>query len=138
MTKNIVKTTFIPSAPEDVWEALTNPGEISAWLMPTENFKAVEGEVFSMQARPMGQWDGKIYGKILRVQAPKILCYTWKGDQMKSNTIIMWMLEPQNNGTLLTLHHTGFSGFSDYMLGVFHAMGWGKFIKKLKRLIASR
>lgn len=138
MTKNIIKEIFILSPQEAVWEALTNPNDISSWLMPTKNFKAVPGERFTMQAKPMGSWDGKIHGEILTVEYPSVLSYTWKGDQMKSNTVIKWTLKTKDGGTLLTLQHTGFTGFSDYILGVFHAMGWKKFLNQLKSLVTKR
>ncbi|GHN00975.1 hypothetical protein WSM22_24640 [Cytophagales bacterium WSM2-2] len=136
MKKNIRKEKFYPLRPEDVWEALTDPKEISAWLMPTTEFVATVGVKFMLQAKPMGKWDGKIYGEILIADKPRVLSYTWKGDQMKSNTILTWTLVPQDSGTLLKLEHTGFEGFSDVVLGLFHAMGWGKFLRQLyQRLI---
>ena len=131
MTKNIRKEIFCPSPPEDVWEALTKPEEISAWLMATVDFKAEAGAKFTMQAKPMGKWDGRIYGEILIAEKPRLLSYTWKGDQMKSNTVLKWTLTAKDNGTMLVLEHTGFTGMKDYILGVFHAMGWNKFLKKL-------
>jgi len=135
MEKNIRKEIFCDSTPEEVWEALTVSTEISAWLMPVADFKAEVGATFMMQAKPMGKWDGKIYGTILIADKPRILSYTWKGDQMKSNTVIKWTLTPLNDGTLVILEHSGFSGFSDFILGLFHAMGWNKFLKKLKKRV---
>lgn len=135
MVKNIRKEIFCDSSPEEVWEALTNAEEISAWLMATSDFKAEKGARFTMQAKPMGKWDGKIYGEILIVEKPNILSYTWKGDQMNSNTVIKWTLTPSGNGTLLIMEHTGFAGFSDFILGLFHTMGWKKFLKKLKNRV---
>jgi len=137
MVKNIRKEIFCESPPEDVWQALTDPVEISAWLMRTTDFKAVPGAAFNMQAKPMGKWDGKIYGEVLIAEKPRILSYTWKGDQMKSHTVLTWTLRPGNNGTFLILEHTGFSGFPDFILGLFHAMGWNKFLKQLKKQVQS-
>jgi uncharacterized protein YndB with AHSA1/START domain len=134
MTKDIKKEIFIPKSREEVWEALTNPEDISTWLMPTKNFKAELKHSFMLQAKPMGSWDGKIYGEILIADKPNILSYTWKGDQMKSHTVIKWTLISKDNGTLLVLDHTGFTGFSDYILGLFHSMGWKKFINQLKNV----
>jgi uncharacterized protein YndB with AHSA1/START domain len=134
MTKDIKKELFIPKSQEDVWEALTNPVDISAWLMPTENFKAEVKSRFTMQAKPMGSWDGKIYGEVLLVDKPNVLSYTWKGDQMKSNTVVKWTLVPKDKGTLLVLDHSGFTGLSDYILGIFHALGWKRFMNQLKNV----
>lgn len=96
MKKNIVKSIFIESSCEEIWESLTNPGDISQWLMPTDNFKAIAGENFTMQAKPMGKWDGRIYGQILIAQAPHVLSYTWKGDQMNSDTVVKWTLKSKD------------------------------------------
>lgn len=132
MTKNIKKEIFISRSREDVWETLTNPQDISSWLMHTHDFKPEVKSTFTMQAKPMPGWDGKIYGEILVVDKPNVLSYTWQGSQMKSNTVIKWTLLAKDKGTLLLMEHTGFSGFSDYILGVFHAMGWKRFLEQLK------
>jgi uncharacterized protein YndB with AHSA1/START domain len=131
MKKNIRKELFCQSTPDEVWEALTDPAEISRWLMTTNNFRAEVGKKFVMQAKPMGKWDGKIYGEILIADKPHVLSYTWKGDQMKSNTVITWTLNAKNKGTLVVMEHQGFEGLSDYILGVFHSMGWGRFLRQL-------
>ena len=135
MEKNIMKKYFYQARQDEVWRALTEPAEISAWLMTTTDFAATRGARFTMQAKPMGKWDGKICGEVLIADKPDVLSYTWKGNQMKSTTVIKWTLTPQNGGTLLTLEHTGFSGLPDYILGVFHAMGWNRFLKQLDRQI---
>jgi uncharacterized protein YndB with AHSA1/START domain len=135
MEKNIRKEISCKSPPLQVWEALTNPQEISAWLMPTTDFRAEKGQRFMMQAKPMGKWDGKIYGEILDVDPPHKLSYTWKGDQMKSNTVLTWTLVPRDGGTLLILEHTGFKGLRDYVLGIFHSMGWKKFLQQLQKRV---
>jgi uncharacterized protein YndB with AHSA1/START domain len=134
MTKDIKKKIFIPKSREEVWEALTNPVDISAWLMQTTDFKPEVKSTFMMQAKPMPGWDGKIYGEILVADKPNVLSYTWKGDQMKSNTVIKWTLLPKDTGTLLILDHSGFTGLSDYILGIFHALGWKRFMNQLKNL----
>lgn len=133
MKKNIQKEIQLGCPPEQAWEALTNPEDISAWLMQTTDFRAEKGARFVMQAKPMGKWDGKIYGEVLLADKPKTLSYTWKGDQMKSTTVLTWTLTPSGNGTLLRMEHNGFEGFGDTILGFFHAMGWGRFLKQLQK-----
>jgi uncharacterized protein YndB with AHSA1/START domain len=138
MKKNIRKERHFPFTREQVWLALTDAEQISAWLMPTQNFKAIKGHKFMLQAKPMGKWDGKIYGEILVADKPEQLRYTWKGDQMKSNTVLTWTLHATDKGTLLVLEHTGFEGLGDVVLGIFHAMGWNRFLNQLEHLIKSR
>jgi uncharacterized protein YndB with AHSA1/START domain len=135
MEKTIYKEVYCEGSPEVVWKALTDANEISIWLMPTADFAPEVGRKFMMQAKPMGSWDGKIYGEILKAEKFKALSYTWKGDQMNNTTVIEWRLTPEHNGTLLSMRHSGFSGFSAYILGVFHSMGWGKFLRKLKKIV---
>lgn len=138
MKKNIRKERHFPFTCDQVWLALTDAEQISSWLMPTRDFKAVKGHKFMLQAKPMGKWDGKIYGEILTAERPERLSYTWKGDQMKSNTILTWTLSATDKGTLLVLEHTGFEGFGDVVLGIFHAMGWNRFLNQLGEIIKSR
>ena len=133
MIKNIRKEIFCDCAKEDLWDALTDPKEISAWLMSTTDFKAERGHKFTLQAKPMGNWDGKIYGEVLIADKPDTLCYTWKGSQMKYTTELKWTLIAKNKGTLLIMEHSGFAGLSGYILGMFHSMGWKRFLDQLKQ-----
>jgi len=135
MRKTIYKEIFCEGPPESVWQSLTNPEEISAWLMQTSDFRAEVGAKFTMQAKPMGKWDGVIYGEVLVAEKFSVLSYTWKGSQMKSTTILKWTLIPESDGTRLKMEHSGFSGLGDYVLGIFHAMGWNRFLKQLNNLI---
>jgi uncharacterized protein YndB with AHSA1/START domain len=118
-----------------VWDSLTQSKEISAWLMKTEDFKPEVGHRFLLQAPPMPGWDGKIYGEVLKADAPHSLWYIWKGSLMKSETVVKWTLTPEGNGTRLTLEHSGFSGIAGSVLALFHGPGWSRFMKQLSMLV---
>ncbi len=47
----VVHEVRYPHPPERVWRALTDPAELSAWLMPND-FTAEEGARFRLDARP--------------------------------------------------------------------------------------
>src|SRR5436853_198979 len=88
-----------PHPPERVWQALTDSGQLSQWLMPTD-FEPLIGFRFRLD-RP-GR--SAIEGKVIEVEPGKRLAYTWKDDE-EGNGIVAWVLEPKDGGTLLRMEH---------------------------------
>lgn len=128
--KNIRKTRYYSAPVDRVWAALTQPEALSKWFMQAD-FESTVGYQFTFKDKPQGQWDGILRGEVLTAEEPHLLVYTWKGDQMNNVTTVRWKLEKQDDGTLVTLTHTGFQGFSDMVVGLFHQFGWNKFFKQL-------
>lgn len=62
---------------------------------------------------------------------PVQLEYTWAGSQMTSITIVKWQLRSQGQGTMLELEHSGFDGFRNVVIGLFHQLGWNKYFNQL-------
>ena len=115
---------------EAVWAAITEPDLLSNWFMQAD-FKAEEGYQFRFQDTPRGSWDGVLTGEVLHVVQQRELSYTWRGNQMKNSTEVAWTLESENGQTAVTLTHSGFRGFNDGVIGLFHKFGWAKFFNQL-------
>jgi uncharacterized protein YndB with AHSA1/START domain len=87
---------------------------------------------FNMDVRPGGKWsmtgtssksgDIAIHGEFVEVNPPSRLAYTWESNWMPALTNVLWELDPQNNGTLVKLTHSGFAGNIDQLKG--HSFGW--------------
>ena len=80
---------------DDLWDALTNITRIPRWFLP------LEGDL-----RPGGRFQlkGNAGGGILRCDPPEALEITWEyGEHLSWVTV---RLEPDGNGTRLTLEHT--------------------------------
>lgn len=86
-------------APEKVWQALTDPAQLSEWApFDADANLGTAGTTahLSTIGAPAAQTSETT---VTRAEAPSVLEYNW-GDQ-----ILRWQLEPRNGGTRLTLWH---------------------------------
>src|SRR5262249_37161707 len=139
MTKSIQHTLFFPHTPEVVWEYLTTSELLAQWLMPND-FQPIVGHDFQFRTRPMEKFDfdGICYCKVLEVVPHKRLSYSWKGGpgdgKITLDSIVVWTLNEKDNGTELSIDHSGFkeANFSIYAL---MDAGWLKNMKEIGELI---
>jgi uncharacterized protein YndB with AHSA1/START domain len=61
--------------PERVWQALVDPAELSAWLMP-KDFRPEPGHRFTLDARPEL---GFVEGELPEAVRPRLLRCRWSG-----------------------------------------------------------
>jgi len=136
MKKDINHIFYFPHKPEKVWDYLTKPELLEQWLMKND-IKPVAGHKFQFKSGPAPQigFDGNVYCEILEVVPNQLLSYSWncgpeKGRITVESTVI-WTLNPKDNGTELTLKHTGI--YSTETLVMYDAMyaGWASNAKKL-------
>ena len=140
MSKFIHHTIFYPQKPELVWEFLTVPALIAQWLMPTD-FEPIPGYEFQFRTGPMPkfEFDGIVHCKVLEITPLKKLVYSWKGGPgdgtITMDSVVTFTLTEKNNGTELTLDHSGFKILTN--LDIFSAMdgGWLKNITKIGTLL---
>lgn len=144
MKRTIHHTFFYPHPVERVWEYLTNPELLAEWLMEND-FKPVVGHQFQFKTKPKFKlkFDGTIYCKVLEIIPLKRLSYSWRGgvdgDKAQLDSVVTWTLKPKNNGTELTLEHTGFRGLKNYPAYFIMNMGWLKIGKRfLNKLSVKR
>jgi uncharacterized protein YndB with AHSA1/START domain len=108
-TETIVQQYELAHAPSKVWRALTEPSLLGQWLMQTD-MQAAKGSSFTFRMEPSQWWDGIVHCEMLEIDPPNRLSYTWRSGPAASplDTIVTWTLEPTDNGTRLTLVHSGF------------------------------
>lgn len=95
------------SSIEQVWNALTDSDTLVKWVWDND-FKPVMGHKFQFWTKPSEWWDGIVDCKVLEVDEPHILSYTWVS--AGERTIVTWTLKKGSDGTIhLHLHQTGFS-----------------------------
>jgi uncharacterized protein YndB with AHSA1/START domain len=84
--------------PDKVWTALTNPANLREWAPfdPDRDLRTT-GQVMLTMAGPEPE---TLECSVTRVDAPRLLEYTWGGD------VLRWELEEIETGTRLTLRHT--------------------------------
>lgn len=140
ITKDLNFVWHFPQSPEEVWACLTTPELIEKWIMRND-FKPEIGHEFKFTSKPMPGWCGVIECKVLEIEPLKKLKYTWvSGPEIGSkevDTTVTWQLNPDSNGTTLTLDHAGFKGEKAVMSAGMLEQGWSSsVVKKLETVLA--
>jgi len=91
-----------------VWDFITKQEYLTKWLMPG-NFTAVEGfdyhfDYEASEDHPAGQ----IFGKILEVEEPNFIKFSWNYYKLKQSTIVSFILKETEGGVLFSVEHEGF------------------------------
>jgi len=110
--------------PAKVWRALTDPAHLAEWAPfdADRNLAAVGPAKLSTVGMPEPQVSET---QVKRAEAPRLLEYSWGGKDLR------WELEPQGEGTRLTLWHNIDKGFIS--MG---AAGWQICFDVLEQLLA--
>jgi uncharacterized protein YndB with AHSA1/START domain len=149
----------LPYSQEQVWQALTTPSSLGEWFMKND-FQPQIGHEFTFRMAPQKGWDGITYCKVLTINPLQNISFTYKGQATgektlacagihseiadkaaktfftQLDTVVTFTLTPTCGGTLLELHHSGFSGLKLYLVSFVMAMGWKKQLrKKLPKLL---
>ena len=106
MTSTLVFKAQYPHAPERVWQALTQPKALAAWLMDN-NFEPCIGHHFQFKEASLPGLETVIDCEVIALEPPTRLVYTWKASGMPIPSLVTWMLTPIEGGTQLQLHHSG-------------------------------
>lgn len=84
-------------SPEQVWEALTDPSQLSEWA-PFDADHSLATAGTKVKLTTVGApTEHIVETEIKRADAPHLLEYKWGGGDIR------WQLEPQGSGTKLTL-----------------------------------
>jgi len=139
----VVAEIFIAAPPERVFQAITDPAQLSQWWGQGNLYHMTER---GSDLRVGGRWwcagvgkDGAkftVEGEYLEVDPPRRLALTWIASYRNGlKTVVSWDLEAQavhslhpngprkaGTGTRLTLRHEGFAG--DAKSAADHGEGW--------------
>jgi len=97
---------FYAQSPERVWQALTDPRALAAWLMDN-TFEPRVGHRFQFQC-PLGPGEVlHINCQVIELEELKRLVYTWEDSPKLPPSYVIWTLEPVAGGTQLRLEHQG-------------------------------
>ncbi|WP_288789407.1 SRPBCC family protein [Elizabethkingia miricola] len=111
MSVIVTETYNVPV--EQVWKAITDKDEMKIWYFDIPNFVLKEGAVFDF----FEPGDEKKYlhrCQVLGFEPNRFLKHTWTHpDHSRGSSELLWELEKTDNGTKLTLTHTGLDSFSD-------------------------
>jgi len=127
MKRDLSFERFYPHPPRRVWKALTDRAALSQWMMPTDDFEPIVGKQFMFVTDPAPTFDGKIYCEVVMVDEPVQLIYKFWSERLRE-TLVKWTLIPKDEGTLLQLEHTGFTGLSEIAISGIIGFGWRRML----------
>jgi uncharacterized protein YndB with AHSA1/START domain len=98
-----------------VWRAMTDPELVARWTVTGRGgrpvgFEAKVGNRFQLVAKPVPGWRGVVDCEVIEVDEPRLLRYSWQGEENGKSTVVTYRLEPLPGGTRFTFEHTGFTG----------------------------
>ncbi len=92
---------------ERVWHALTDPEMIERWLMKPDGYEARVGVRFTLGEAPRDGCGGQVECEVLELSPPRRIVWSWRGVEDPATTRLIIELEDGEDGTRLTLSHTG-------------------------------
>lgn len=137
----IVVDEVFPHTPDVVWKTLTTPELMGRWLMTPTGFEPVEGNRFTYQTTPAGEWDGVIQCEVLEVVPNVRLVHSWRGGHdanadygSRLDTVVTWTLARSDGGTRVRLVHSGFRMPKNESAFKNMSRGWPKVVHQIGAL----
>ena len=122
-------------APEKVWRALTDPVLLAEWLLPVIGLELEPGAAFTFKTQPHPGWDGTVHCRMVEIDPPRRLSYTWVVGDRVLDTVVTFTLTPTASGTRLSLVQSGFRPDQKQNLGGAR-YGWQMMGGKLADVLA--
>ena len=142
MNSNIIqKSIKVSTSAESAYHAISNEEELKKWWIDVPKLELSLGGMvnfrFLKENSQLLEKDFVIEGKILELIPNQKLSYSWKpvDDKNYPDTIVTWTIEPTNNGSKVTVLHSGLESAKDYSRLV---DGWEYFLGKLQNLLNSQ
>ena len=134
-TESISFEFDLQHSPQKVWRAVTDPALLSQWLLPVVGLELEPGAAFTFKAPTFPGWDGVVSCRVLEIEAPKKLSYTWVVGGMNLDTVVTFTLTPTASGTRLSLVQSGFKPAQKQNFGGAR-YGWKMMGERLVDLLA--
>lgn len=109
-----------------VWEALTEPERVSAWIWPERFATDTEIDLASGYRIASPTVGMAVSGAYRYVDAPHSLVQTWRWDGEEYETLVTFTLDPTVG---LTVTHEGFPTAED---AAHHVQGWNDCLDRLE------
>jgi len=131
---DIEQRVTIEAGIDRVWEVLTEPTRVAAWLGCLQ-YRAEVGHLFYMQPDPAkraaGDADGATHCEILEITPPTRLTFSWFLPGTPKTTVTLTLEAWGADLTEVTLAHTGWDQFEADDVRAIHeqlTLGWRDFV----------
>ena len=135
---SLTLTRHLPASPEAVFDAWVTPDSMAKWFSPmtTATVPILDLHVGGEYQIDM-HGDGEDYvhtGQYVEIDRPNKLAFTWRSDGTgQQETLVTLALEPDGDGTSLTLTHVDFPSVESRDN---HEKGWTAIAAKLEAALA--
>jgi len=127
MAKTVTADQFINANPEKVFRALTQKEELERWFVQEAEIELKPGGIIRTNWAPdMGE-----HGKVKAVTPSQLFSFTWEGAFSPTPTTLTFKLSRQNEGTLVTLTHSGIGEGKGWEAYANIDKGWNAHLKDL-------
>ncbi|WP_054955856.1 SRPBCC family protein [Paenibacillus dakarensis] len=144
---NISQSITIESKPELVWRAWTESDRITEWFAPSAEIEPRLNGKFELYFNPANKSTMSTKGcKIVKLEPCNTLAFQWKGpdpfaaamNHEDHLTVVEVKLQPLENGTQVSLLHTGWGDSEDWLQArEWHVQAWEQMLGSLKSSIES-
>ena len=134
----VIKKEVSVSAPRDaVWRYIVDPDLLAAWLM-RNNFSGKVGEEFQFFAQPSKDWDGVLKCKLVELDPPSKVVFTWDANDIGGETLVTIELFEVAGRTRVRLIHANFENatFDVDPIVKRHDEGWSDHLQILVAQVA--
>jgi len=125
-TTTVTKEQFINATPERVFQALTETQELERWFVQKAAIKLKPGGTIRMQFVP-GMEE---HGKVKEVKPYQSFSFTWEA-LSPTPTTITFESKKEQDGTLLTLTHSGIGEGEQWGAYATISKAWDSHLKDL-------
>jgi uncharacterized protein YndB with AHSA1/START domain len=125
----------LPASPEDVFGFLTNAARYTKWMGRAAELDPKPGGIYRVEMAE----DSVALGEYVEVEPPRriVFSFGWVGDEAvpPGSTTVEIALEPDGEGTMLRLRHSGLPTDESIVL---HTGGWDMYLDRLVDVSAGR
>jgi uncharacterized protein YndB with AHSA1/START domain len=135
----LTKTILLKAPPFHVWKFLTQPDKLALWFHASKD-ELKAGSDYTMLTNSLGrEGETLMWGKVLEADEPRKLVHTFTHPWINEvETVCTWTLQEVENGTLLTLIHSGWENISEdgFMKTAEHDKGWDQHFVRLRHVLS--
>lgn len=133
---DIIRSIVIEAPIEKVWKGISSSEALAAWFLPND-FQPVLGHEFTLVSQPQPErgWDGLIRCKVMELEPPTKLGFTWTGGGLEH--YVTFELEEKVGKTELTLTHAGWRAEQSEVREIMYD-GWGYLIEGFRSKLGGK